>query len=615
MADVMISNERRRSDALENSRVRREQCVHRRSGEDRGQLRSPIIIPSDRRHLEISFLHSGFSAISGKMYVSPEQIRPFPFQHFNTQFDPKLMSTTDVAHNGVAVPSPSSSTSKARLRWGIALVLFAAISAAVGAFLCIKFWPFSQKEVIENLAAFSDSSVSIQGYHPTYFPVPGCVLYGVEFRHGSAPAPLITIQKLRIMGSFSGIPWQHVPRVTAEGTHVLIPPIGGNAPFHPGKVKLRVGELVADGAVIEIASNEPHEPPLRFDIREAQLNEVGLRSAIRYRIKFHSPNPPGEIFATGRFGPWSDRDPENTPLSGGYNYTDANLVIYDGIAGIMSSDGKFDGTLKHIDVLGSTDVPAFELKSSGHEVHLQTKFDAWVDGSNGDIFLKRVEAKLGRTTVVAEGRIADSDGSKGKTAKFHLSSRDGRIEDILNLFVTSPVAPMVGAISFDGESEIYNGDSPFLDRIRLAGTFAIDQAEFTAGDTQGEVDKLSAGAQGKKKDDPATALTTLKGNVQLAHSIANLSDVDLRIPGAHALLHGTFNVINYRIDLHGKMRVETRISKTESGLKAVILKVMDPIFKKKRTGEIVPVRITGTYEKPEFGLDLTKQASTTPSSE
>ena len=58
--------------------------------------------------------------------------------------------------------------------------------------------------------------------------------------------------------------------------------------------------------------------------------------------------------------------------------------------------------------------------------------------------------------------------------------------------------------------------------------------------------------------------------------------------------------------MHGRMRVDTKISKTASGVKALLLKTMDPFFKKKKKGEVVPVHITGTYEHPQFGLDLTK---------
>jgi hypothetical protein len=76
------------------------------------------------------------------------------------------------------------------------------------------------------------------------------------------------------------------------------------------------------------------------------------------------------------------------------------------------------------------------------------------------------------------------------------------------------------------------------------------------------------------------------------------------VPGASARLHGTYNVIDHRIDLHGQMQVDTQISKTTTGMKSLLLKVMDPFFKKRRRGEVVPVHIGGTYEHPQYGLDL-----------
>jgi hypothetical protein len=69
-------------------------------------------------------------------------------------------------------------------------------------------------------------------------------------------------------------------------------------------------------------------------------------------------------------------------------------------------------------------------------------------------------------------------------------------------------------------------------------------------------------------------------------------------------VHGTYNLISHRIDLHGRLRVDTKISNTTTGAKAMLLKMMDPFFKKKRKGEVLPVRISGTYEHPSFGLDL-----------
>jgi hypothetical protein len=40
------------------------------------------------------------------------------------------------------------------------------------------------------------------------------------------------------------------------------------------------------------------------------------------------------------------------------------------------------------------------------------------------------------------------------------------------------------------------------------------------------------------------------------------------------------------------------------GMKALMLKVLEPFFKKKHEGYAMPVKITGTYEHPASGLDL-----------
>ena len=102
----------------------------------------------------------------------------------------------------------------------------------------------------------------------------------------------------------------------------------------------------------------------------------------------------------------------------------------------------------------------------------------------------------------------------------------------------------------------------------------------------------------------------MKGGLELSSGVANFSDLDFGVPGAKAHLHGTYNIVNYRINLHGNMKVDTRISKTSSGAKALFLKIMDPLFRKKKKGEVVPVHILGTYEKPQFGLDFSNDNKT-----
>jgi AsmA-like C-terminal region len=511
------------------------------------------------------------------------------------------------SHHEVATPRTSSRSLVRHVMIGAAVLATLLLGAGVA--LCSKFWPFSEKSVIEDLAEASDSTVTVQGYHPTYFPVPGCVLEGVEFVHGDRHFRLITIERMRIEGSYAGVVTGHVPKVTVDGAQIFIPPFGSDEVFHSQHSKLVVDELITNRSSVSFFSDDRNIQPTRFDVHDALLTGVRWGSPIRYRLKFRNPNPPGEIAVSGKFGPWADGHHEDTPLSGAYEFEHADLSVYGGIAGILNSKGKFDGVFKHLNVSGSTDIPDFEIQDGGHKVRLRTTFDAFVDATRGDTFLNRVEAEFGRTTVVASGSVAESNQANGKAAKLRLTSRNGRIEDILGLF-TSDGPPMSGPVSVSSSVEIPPGNTPFLNKVRLHGKFGVDEGSFTKPETQRDVDALSAGARGMNKENPETVLTDLKGRVDLLGGDARFTDLRFGVPGANAHLHGTYNVLNYKIDLHGLMRVDTRMSKTTNGLKSVLLKVMDPFFKKKRKGEVVPVHIEGTYEKPQFGLDLNQPSST-----
>jgi AsmA-like C-terminal region len=324
-------------------------------------------------------------------------------------------------------------------------------------------------------------------------------------------------------------------------------------------------------------------------------------------LKVENPEPPGEIVTHGKFGAWTTGNPGETPISGEYTFEQADLGVYQGIAGTLAAKGKYSGALKHIDIAGTTDVPDFEVKSGGHQVQLVTQFDAFVDAIHGDTFLKRVDARFGRTNFIVDGSVAGVKGRKGKTALLNLSAPKGRIEDILGLFVKTPHAPMSGAVALKVKAEIPSGKQPFLKKVKIEGTFGVDDGSFSSSQTQKNVNELSAGARGEKMEDAETVLTDLKGQVELEGGIAKFSDLSFGIPGAKARAYGTYNLLNETIDLHGRMRVDTKISKTETGTKSLLLKALDPLFKKKKKGEVIPVHITGTYAHPQFGLDVTDQ--------
>jgi hypothetical protein len=135
----------------------------------------------------------------------------------------------------------------------------------------------------------------------------------VTFRRNSdrdAP-PIATIEKLTIEGAY----WEffstpkRVRHVRIEGLRIFVSPGSeriGNAvqpAGSPGQSALIIDQIVADGAVVELASSEPGTEPLKFDIHELTLNSVADDRPLSFHAALLNPRPPGEIRADGHFGP------------------------------------------------------------------------------------------------------------------------------------------------------------------------------------------------------------------------------------------------------------------------------------------------------------------------
>jgi hypothetical protein len=97
----------------------------------------------------------------------------------------------------------------------------------------------------------------------------------------------------------------------------------------------------------------------------------------------------------------------------------------------------------------------------------------------------------------------------------------------------------------------------------------------------------------------------LKGSVTMTNAVAKLKDTSVQVPGAVATMSGTYNLENKKIDFHGELKTESSLSNESSGAKAVLLKPLDPFFKRKHAGAVVPVEMTGTYDDPHFGFSIT----------
>jgi AsmA-like protein len=487
----------------------------------------------------------------------------------------------------------------------ISLIVLAAMVAAAAVLLAIK-WPFTRERVTQRLQQATSTSVQMRSFKAEYFPHPGCVAEQVTFQKVGNSQPLMTIRTLTVRGSFFGLFTKHVSLVRAQGTHIALPSfssgesLGGNN--QSGTI---IDQLVADGAVLEILPKNAGGQPTRFVLRRFQLHGLGGERALSFQTVFQNPKPPGEVSASGSFGPWKSGSAASTAVSGRYAFRHADLSVFRGITGTLSSDGTFRGTFRHLQVQGTTDTPDFEAAHSGHQFRLNGQFRALVDATNADVTLEDAAALLGHTTIAAQGQIAPTLRGQSKTASLDVTVRDGRIEDVLLLFVKEPRSPLMGLTSFRAHVTLPPGREPFVRKVKLEGEFGIGGARFTSPETEKSLTDLSMRARGEKdkvEEDPARVLSDLRGQVALSDGVATFTDLSFTVPGARAQLHGTYNLVNERINLHGLLRMDSSLANAASGLKSFLLKALGPILKSNHRGEVLPVSITGTYAHPSYHI-------------
>jgi hypothetical protein len=68
-------------------------------------------------------------------------------------------------------------------------------------------------------------------------------------------------------------------------------------------------------------------------------------------------------------------------------------------------------------------------------------------------------------------------------------------------------------------------------------------------------------------------------------------------------LAGTYGLRDEKLDFHGTLRLQAKLSQVTTGFKSLLLKPFDSYFR--RNGmTVLPIKVTGTREQPSFGLDF-----------
>ncbi len=462
-----------------------------------------------------------------------------------------------------------------------------------------------------------------------------------ESASATANDPLINLQSFRFhvpVRIQSAWPL-HIGSVRLAGLRIHIPPKRPKSPADPHKKssfskaasvfgRVLIGRIICKDAVLVIETSKPGKLPLEFDIAQLTLDSISPDGSMHYQADLTNPRPPGVIKASGTFGPWVVEDAGESPVTGSYSFSNADLSIFHGIAGILDSTGNYRGVLRELTVDGETNVPDFQLKSAGNPLPLHTRFHAFVDGTNGDTDLEPVAATLGSSSFTARGKIVHVRAEESST---HVSGHDialtvnatgTQIGDFLRLATSGTTPLLTGNLAFNASLHIPPGQNDVQKRIELKGHFNLDQADFTNDNVQGKVRELSLRAEGhpgqakSSKDDPPppdeAVHSSMHSDFSMENGVITLPNLEYTVPGAEIHLHGTYAIDGGAIDFTGKARMKATVSQMVGGWKGFFLKAADPFFKKNGAGAELPIHVGGTRDKPDFGLDLNGAKTTSP---
>lgn len=517
-------------------------------------------------------------------------------------------------------------------KW-VAILVGLLFLIGIGAFLAFPYYePKLRAEMVRAIEQRFDGKAEVESLDVSIFPsVQGSgKKFQLWYKGRKDIPPMISMDQFTVSAGFFDLFTRpiRVDQVTLKGLVIQIPPkevrksnssqtkaavAGQTKPVERAsspkslpveKFPFVIREIHADGTVLKILPGDPQKDPLIFELYKLNLHSVALNRPMKFDAVLKNAKPAGLINTSGEFGPWRREDPGQTPVSGKYTFKDADLSVFKGISGKLSSVGQYQGVLERIDARGTTDTPDFMVRTGNQPVHLTTEFHAIIDGTNGDTLLQPVTARFGNTLVVCRGGVVKKEGIHGKWVILDVQVNKGKMEDLLK-FAIPGKPPLVGSIQFKAKLELPPGDVDVVEKLYLKGTFNVDNGKFTSSTVQDKIDTLSMRSRGIHAEDTTEQIVSdLKGEFLLDKGQISFSTLSFIIPGAQVTLNGNYNLVKEEIDFRGTLRMQATISQTQKGIKGVLLKIVDPFFKKDGAGAVIPIKITGTRDDPKFGLNI-----------
>lgn len=483
-----------------------------------------------------------------------------------------------------------------------------------------------KRRVTEALSDHLNSDVTIGSMSVTLYPSVRIAADGLSVRRRADPPdqpPLIEADRFTVEPGLWHLLQGRAKYVEVEGLRVTIPRRPASRPAlvpEPGEQAATaesaqgpsktssfgrtLDRLVARDAELIYASRHPDRPPRVIKVHEVELSGVSFDRPMQYRATLTNPLPEGHLETEGHFGPLDADDPGQSPVEGSYVLTGADFNTIKGLSGTVNSRGLFFGQLDQMHVNGTTDTANFQLDVANNALPLHTEFRATVDGTDGDVLLSHVDARLQQSPFVATGTITRMPGVRGRRIALDVKVTAGRVEDFLTLVLPATRPVMVGDVALSTSFLLPSGEGRAIDRMELNGTVGITEANFSDRATQDRVRELSRRAQGKKKDAPfGSALMGLSSRFAYKGGTASFNSLTFRTTGAVVSVGGTYKLRSGALNLKGTARLEASLSKAVGGVKGFFLKVADPLFRRDGAGAVIPISITGPHDAPKVSLD------------
>jgi AsmA-like C-terminal region len=448
-----------------------------------------------------------------------------------------------------------------------------------------------------------------------------------------SPTQPIRISVVKLRGLLVDLPPKsHVILITGDK------PKGGSGSGALRKALLHfmLDSVDCTDAVLRLETNKPGKLPLVFKISSLKLTGIQPSGTMDFTADLVNAVPKGMVQTAGKFGPWSVEDPEESQVQGQYTFDNANLGDFKDISGTLHSTGHYTGTLRELAVEGTADVPNFALTHIGTAMPLHTEFNANVDATNGDTWLQPVNAVLGESHFTVEGKVvrvpvseaeaAASQNpntnpraelpSKGHDISLNVNVAHGRLEDFIRLVSKSGAPMLTGVLNLKTALEIPPGKEHVYLRLKLKGTFQINNAQFTSAKVQDRVTELSLRGQGltkaKDKNNASPVQSAMQSSFTMADGVVTLPNLLYQVPGADVALNGTYGIDGGAINFTGNAKMQATVSQMLGGWKGALATPLDGFFKKDGAGTEVGVQVDGTRDNPHFGFDIRGLKHTSP---